>query len=235
GAARAATAGTTQGTIALMTLAQRLAAFAASLAFEDVPDDVVASVRLRTLDVLGIALASSRGDWAPAVIDLAGNGGRECTVLGTARMAPLPLAILVNGTLAHGLDYDDTHAASITHASAVILPTVLAMAEAHGLDGPSAITAAVAGYEAITRIGMAAPGEFHARGWHATAVCGAFGATLAAGRLEGLDRGRLTAALGIAGSFASGIIEHLEDGPWVKRVHPGWAAHSGVVAAGLAR
>src|SRR5438874_1369839 len=82
---------------------------------------------------------------------------------------------------------------------------------------------------------MAAPGEFHARGWHATAVCGAFGATLAAGRLEGLDRGRLTAALGIAGSFASGIIEHLEDGPWVKRVHPGWAAHSGVVAAGLAR
>ena len=126
-----------------MTLAQRLAAFAASLSFEDIPDDVVASVRLRTLDVLGIALASSRGDWAPAVLDLAGSGGGECTVVGTARMAPLPLAILVNGTLAHGLDYDDTHAASITHASAVIVPTVLAMAEARELDGRTATTAAV--------------------------------------------------------------------------------------------
>src|SRR5204863_197834 len=80
-----------------------------------------ASVRLRTLDVLGIALASSRGDWTPAVIDLAGEGGGECTVVGTTRTAPVPLAILVNGTLAHGLDFDDTHAASITHASAVIL------------------------------------------------------------------------------------------------------------------
>ena len=218
-----------------MTLAERLAAFAASLSFDALPEEVVASVRLRTLDVLGIALASSRGDWAPAVLDLASDGGGECTVVGTARTAPAPLAILVNGTLAHGLDFDDTHAASITHASAVILPTVLALAEAHELDGRTAVTAAVAGYEAITRIGMAASGAFHARGWHATAVCGAFAAALAAGRLEGLDAKRLTAALGLAGSFASGVMEHLEDGSWVKRLHPGWAGHSGALAAALAR
>jgi 2-methylcitrate dehydratase PrpD len=97
------------------------------------------------------------------------------------------------------------------------------------------VTAAVAGYETIARVGMAAPGAFHAAGWHATAVCGTFAATLAAGRLEGLDERRLTAALGIAGSFASGVSEHLEDGSWVKRVHPGWAAHAGIVAAALAR
>jgi 2-methylcitrate dehydratase PrpD len=218
-----------------MTLAERLAAFTASLSFDALPDEVVASVRLRTLDVLGIALASSRGDWAPAVIELAGARGGECTVLGAARTAPLPLAILVNGTLAHGLDYDDTHAASITHASAVILPAVLAVAEARELDGRTAITAAVAGYEAITRLGMAASGVFHARGWHATAVCGAFGAAVAAGACEGLDTARLTAALGLAGSFASGVMEHLEDGSWVKRLHPGWAGHSGALAATLAR
>jgi 2-methylcitrate dehydratase PrpD len=117
----------------------------------------------------------------------------------------------------------------------VILPTVLALGEAGAHSGRALVTAAVAGYEAITRLGMAAPGAFHARGWHATAVCGTFGAALAAGRLEGLDERRLTAALGIAGSFASEVIEHLEDGSWVKRVHPGWAAHSGIVAAGLAR
>src|SRR5947199_4465547 len=218
-----------------MTVAERLAAFTASLSFDALPDEVVDSVRMRALDVLGIALASSRGDWAPAVVDLAGEGGGECTVLGTARTASIPFAILVNGTLAHGLDYDDTHAASITHASAVIVPTVLGVAEAHDLDGRSAITAAVAGYEAITRIGMAASGAFHARGWHATSVCGAFAAALTAGACERLDAARLTAALGLAGSFASGVMEHLEDGSWVKRLHPGWAGHAGALAAGLAR
>jgi 2-methylcitrate dehydratase PrpD len=218
-----------------MTLAERLAAFAAPLSFDALPDDVVASVRLRALDVLGIGLASSRGEWARPVLALAGDRGGECTVLGTARTAPLPLAILVNGTLAHGLDYDDTHAASITHASAVILPTVLAVAEARELDGRTAITAAVAGYEAITRVGMAASGVFHARGWHATAVCGAFGAAIAAGVCDGLNAAQLTAALGLAGSFASGVMEHLEDGSWVKRLHPGWAGHSGALAATLAR
>src|SRR5262249_27922748 len=173
-AARTGTAGTTQGTIGAMTLAHRLAAFTASVSFDRLADEVVASVGLRALDVLGIALASSRGDWVPAILDLAGDAGGECTVVGSAKTAPPALAILVNGTLAHGLDYDDTHAASITHASAVILPTVLALAEARELDGRSTITAAAAGYEAITRPRMAASGLFHARGWHATSVCGAF-------------------------------------------------------------
>jgi len=109
-------------------------------------------------------------------------------------------AALVNGALAHGLDYDDTHAASITHASAVVLPAVLALGEAARTDGRAVITAAVAGLEAITRLGMAAPGAFHARGWHATAVCGAFAAALAAGRLDRLGEDRLAAALGVAGA-----------------------------------
>jgi 2-methylcitrate dehydratase PrpD len=92
----------------------------------------------------------------------------------------------------------------------------------------------VAGYETITRIGMAASGAFHDRGWHATAVCGPFAAALAAGRCAGLDAAKLTAALGIAGSCASGVMEFLEDGSAVKRLHPGWAGHAGAVAATLA-
>lgn len=221
----------------MATCAETLAEFTRALTFEAIPWEVTENARLRCLDVLGIALASTVQDFAPAVLGVAERwgGGGECTLVGTKLTASPPLAILVNGSLAHGLDYDDTHTASITHASAVVVPTALALGESLGLDGRSVLTAAVAGYETITRIGMAAPGRFHARGWHATAVCGAFAATLVAGKCLGLDRQRLTAALGIAGSFASGVLEHLENGSWVKRIHPGWAGHSGALAAGLAR
>jgi len=116
---------------------------------------------MRTLDVLGIALASSRGEWRRRWSISRARVGASARCSAPCGRA-IPFAILVNGTLAHGLDFDDTHAASITHASAVILPTVLALAEARDLDGRAAITAAVAGYEAITRLGMAASGVFHA-------------------------------------------------------------------------
>jgi 2-methylcitrate dehydratase PrpD len=220
-----------------VTLARRLADFTATLTFETLPAEVVASVRLRVLDILGIALAASTGETAPSVLGaLEGWGAAgDCTVFGSKQTAAVPLAILANGCLAHSLDFDDTHATSITHASAVVVPVALALGEASGRDGRAVITAAVAGYESIARLGMAAPGVFHARGWHSTAVCGTFAAALTAGRLEDLDAGRLTAALGIAGSFASGVLEHLEDGSWVKRVHPGWAGHAGAVASALAR
>ena len=134
-----------------MALARELARFAADLAFERIPPEVVASVRLRALDILGIALAASTGETAPALRGAlegwtAGQGG-PCTVVGTKLGAPAPLAALANGALAHGLDFDDTHAASITHASAVVLPTVLALGEASGVDGRRVVTAAVAGLE----------------------------------------------------------------------------------------
>ena len=216
-----------------MTLAERLATFAAALEFDQLPADVVASARLRVLDIVGLALAASTYDFARAVVAAVSEGG-PCTVIGTARTASAAGAALVNGTLAHGLDFDDTHAVSITHASAVVVPSALAVGEREGASGRDVIAAIVAGYEAIARLGMAAPGAFHARGWHATAVCGPFAAALAAGKLLRLDARGLTHALGLAGSFASGLMEFLEDGSGVKRLHAGWAAHAGVLAATLA-
>jgi len=222
--------------MAAMTLAERLAAFAADLEISQVPLAVVDSAKLRALDVLGIALAASTHEFAPSVLGaLESWGGGDCTVIGAKTGASLPLAILANGTLAHGLDFDDTHAGSITHASAVVIPATLSAAECERVSGRAALTAAIAGYEAITRIGLAAPGAFHARGWHATSVCGVFAATLAVGTVMRLDAGRLTSALGLAGSFASGVMEHLTDGSWSKRVHAGWAGQGGAVAATLAR
>src|SRR5712691_12927523 len=153
-----------------MTLAERLAAFAADLTFDALPAAVVSDVKLRALDILGIALAASVHEVGPPMRGgleaWAGRG--ECTVVGAKFTASAPIAIMINGTLAHGLDFDDTHAPSVTHASAVVIPTVLALGEAGGLDGRAIITAAVAGYESIARIGMGAPAAFHRRGWHAT-------------------------------------------------------------------
>lgn len=221
----------------MTTAAQALARFAARLCPEDIPFAVRENAALRVLDTIGCALAASREELADSVLSLARQwgGGGPCAVIGSPLRTPPPLAALANGCLAHGLDFDDTHAPSITHASAVLVPVVLALGQSEGLDGRSLLTALVAGYETITRLGMAAPGRFHERGWHATAVCGAFAAAVSAGRCLGLDEAKLTAAVGISASLASGVLEFLEDGTSVKRLHPGWAAHSGILAAGLAR
>jgi 2-methylcitrate dehydratase PrpD len=217
-----------------VTFAEDLGSFTASLTFDALPADVVANARLRILDVLGLALAASTYEFAAPVVAAVDMTEGPCTIIGARQTATPALAALVNGTLAHGLDFDDTHAASITHASAVVVPSALAVAERRGISGRDVITAVVAGYEAIARLGMAAPGAFHARGWHATSACGAFAAALTAGKLLGLDAPKLTHALGLAGSFASGLMEFLEDGSAVKRLHAGWAAQAGVFAATLA-
>src|SRR5690242_3823697 len=204
--------------------AVRLSEFTHALRFEMIPHEVRENIALRVLDTVGIALASTREDFAGPVLGLTeswGNG--ECTVIGSKIRASVPMAIVTNGSLAHGLDYDDAHIAGICKPSAVVVPTALALAESLGLDWGVALTAMAAGYETMTRLAMAASGEFHARGWHATAVCGTFAAAVVAGKCLGLSVSELTAALGIAGSLASGVLECLEDGSWVKRLHAGWA------------
>ena len=217
--------------------ARTLAEWAGGLRAEDVPAAVVDNAALRVLDTVGCALAGAKEEHVPALLGLVSRWGGPglSTIWGSPLTADPPRAALANGALAHGLDFDDTHADSVCHASAVLVPTVLALAESERLTGRAALTALVAGYEAMIRLGMAAPGRFHERGWHATAVCGAFGAALAAGKCFGLDADRLTSALGIAASMASGVMEFLEDGSWVKRIHPGWAAQSGIQAAVLAQ
>jgi len=219
------------------TYAEALSRFAARLSYEDIPPHVVASAKQRVLDILGLCLATYQMEFAQPVLSMARamGGHAESAVIGTRDMLPMSLAALVNGANAHGLDYDDTHTVSVTHASSCVVPTALAVAERQGATGKELITAAVAGWEAITRIGAVTPGRFNARGFHATSVCGTFATALVAGKLLGLSPQAQANALGISGSFTSGVMEFLTDGSWVKRVHPGWAAHSGIAAAMLAQ
>lgn len=219
----------------MSTISESLAAFALDLGWEDVPGDVVALAKGHLLDTLGIALASSRMDFAAAVHGAARalGSGEESTVIGLGTRLPAASAALVNGTLAHGLDFDDTHVEAVYHASAPAMAAALAVGEAAGRDGRSVLLAYIAGLELGCRLAGAAPGAFHDRGFHPTALCGTFACAAVAARLAGDPRAALVRALGLCGSQAAGILELRES--WLKRLHPGWAAHAGLVAAALGR
>ena len=144
-------------------------------------------------------------------------------------------AAFVNGTAAHGEDFDDTFEGGPVHAGAVIVPAVLAVAEREKLAGADALRAIAVGVELMCRASLVAPKLIHKAGFHPTAVLGAMGAAAAVATLFNLSKSQFVNALGIAGSMASGIIEYLAEGAWTKRLHPGWAAQSGIRAADLAR
>src|SRR5216117_4538660 len=217
--------------------ARRLARFVIGLRLDDVPSSVVTKAALLALDTLGCALASTRYDFGRAAVQTAERlgGPQESTLVGSKVRVAAANAVLANATLAHGLDFDDTREDAIVHTGSVAVTTSLAVGEARGASGRAALEAMVAGVETMCRVGLAVPGKFHARHYHPTALAGAFGAAAVAGKLHRLTEDELVHAFGICGSQAGGIIEYLADGSWTKRLHPGWAAHAGVVATLLAR
>jgi 2-methylcitrate dehydratase PrpD len=162
-------------------------------------------------------------------------GAGNTPVIGVATKLSMRDAMLMNGILIHGLDYDDTHAAGVIHATASTFPCALGSAAQTGLDGEALLTAYVAGMEVGTRLASVAKGGFHQVGFHPTGLIGAFACTLVAGRLFGLNAAQMAMAQGIALSVGSGSMEFLQDGAWTKRMHPGWAGVAGVTAATLAR
>ena len=216
---------------------RRLARFALGLRLADVPPKVVARAGLLTLDTLGCALAAAPTDFGHSVIATArGLGGdAESTIIGGGGKVGVSSAVLVNAALAHGLDFDDTREDAIVHTGCAAVPTALAVAEAARASGTAALEAAIAAVEVMCRVGLAVPGRFHARHFHPTSLTSSFAAAVAAGRLYGLNENELVNALGICGSQSAGIIEYLSEGAWTKRMHPGWGAHAGVIAALLAR
>lgn len=225
------------------TPTQEFAAFAASVTETGLPDELRADVTRRTLDFLGNSIAALPEPPARIASDVArswgGNGA--ATALGIVDPMPTPSAALVNGTLGHSLDFDDTHLPSVLHPSAAVLPAALATAEQVGATGTAFLDAAGVGTELACRLGMAGydtslgNSVFFERGLHATAICGAIGAAVAAGMLHRLDSDALTSVVGIAASMGAGLIEANRTGGTIKRVHCGWAAHAGVAAADLAR
>ncbi len=219
------------------TISSALAQFTAALAWEAIPGTVRERARHLMLDAIGCGLAARRFDFAEvslaAVTDLGGSGPRG--VLGVARRFPLRDAVLANGILMHGLDFDDTHSESIVHLSVGVLPAAMGVAAELDRSGRDLLVAYVAGLEAGARLGAVARGAFHQVGFHPTGVIGAFASALAAGKLHALDAAQLVNAQGVALSTAAGSLEFLEDGSWTKRFHAGWAGVGGITAAAMAR
>lgn len=201
-----------------------------------VPAEVDAAALRHLLDGLGNAVAGARSGVAlPAVTVALGLGGpAESTVLGTGLRISAPAAGLANGTLVHALDFDDTHAGGLVHATSIVLPAAFAVGEQVGASGREVLDAAVVGYEVACRVAAAAPNGFHSGGLHATMVAGVFSAAAITARLMRLDAATCTHALGIAGSQAGGLLAFLATGASTKQLHPGFASQAGIQAARLA-
>jgi 2-methylcitrate dehydratase PrpD len=201
---------------------------------ESIPDGMREVIEKLLIDVAGLCVAARNTDYVGAAL-----GGWEadggCTAIGHARALDAAGAAFVNGTAAHGEDFDDTFEGGPIHAGAVIVPAVLAVCERNSIEGKHALRAIAVGAELMCRASLVAPKLIHKAGFHPTAVLGAMGAAAAAATALRLSRKQFVDALGIAGSMAGGIIEYLAEGAWTKRLHPGWAAQSGIRAADLAR
>ena len=219
------------------SISQQISRFATGVSYESLPARVSERAKLHMLDVIGTALAATRFEFSHRAFAglRALNEHGAHTVIGLPAKLPLRDAVLMNGILAHGLDYDDTHPAAIVHPSSSAFPCALGVAEKLNASGSDLITAYVLGVDVATRIGVTAAGAMHTSGFHTTGIAGHFGAVIAAGKLLGLDAEELTRAQGLAGSTASAISEHRADGAWNKRMHPGWAGVGGITAAMLAR
>ncbi|MER5771835.1 MmgE/PrpD family protein [Streptomyces sp. NPDC001985] len=226
------------------TAVRRLARFAAGCRDRGLPGPVAEDVAGRVLDVVGNCHAGrAEGGPGDAVLRTvrAWGGTPQSGVFGDADRLPSPQAALVNGTLAHTLDFDDTHLPSVLHPSASVVPAALAVAEEVGASGARLSAAVAAGIEICDRLGMASylpelrNSVFFEKGQHATSICGTLAASAAAALLYGLDEDGIADAMGVAASMGAGLLEANRTGGTVKRVHCGWAAHAGVSAAALAR
>ncbi len=215
-----------------------LAHYCAALGYRDLPADVVQRTKDLALDFLGVALRGAASESGQTMTRLVRSLSTEgpSTVIGTPWGAAPQYAALANGTSGHSIEMDDVTTVSSLHPGVATFPAALALAEELDAHPREFLAAVVGGYEVMVRVGEAIGGAHaYAVGFHPTGVAGVFGAAAIGASLLELDDERTAHAFGIAGSMAAGSMEYLTDGAWTKRLHPGWAAHSGVLAARMAQ
>ena len=220
-------------------LTRRVGASCVQTDFSSFSEEVVDRSRYLLLDFLGCAI---RGTLTESTLPVLRVAARKCSrdqqipIIGTAIKSEASFAALAVGTAAHSLELDDVVNSGSLHPAVAVIPAALAAGYENRCSGAELLTAIIVGYELMVKLGIALKPTAHYRqGFHPTGTCGAFGAAAASARLLNLTEEQFVCALGIAGSQAAGSLEFLSDGSFTKRFHAGWAAHSGVVAAELAR
>lgn len=212
--------------------------FIINLNYENLEPEVVEKTKIHFLDSLGNILAAHQMPWSQIVIKVVKQmkGEEQSTVLGEETKYPMIMVALANGTMAHGVDADDSGSRpSWAHPGSCIIPAALAAAEAENVSGKELITALVAGYEISCRVDSSLYPGLRDRGFHATGVVGTIGAAAAAGKILGLNNEQMVNAFGLAGTQAAGLEEWLTTGDMSKRLHAGKAAMNGLLAAILAK
>ncbi|HUI35507.1 MAG TPA: MmgE/PrpD family protein [Stellaceae bacterium] len=215
-------------------LTRTLAERACAVTYDALPESVRELARQCVLDYFAVGLAGADDELVRILLDelSEAGGNQQAGVIGHAARLPVLSAALVNGAIAHALDYDDVHLAMPGHPSVAILPALLALAEERKASGKQVIAAFIAGYETCCRVGMSIRPGHYTRGFHATGTVGAFGAAAACAYLFGLDAEATGRALGIAGTQSAGLKSQF--GTMCKPFHAGKAAQNGLLAARLA-
>jgi 2-methylcitrate dehydratase PrpD len=218
-------------------ITKRLAQFVYELRYEDIPAEVIAKAKSSILDQLGCQIAFAELPWSQQVyrtiMELGGRG--ESTIVGYGDKTSAENAAFVNSSFNHGHELDDTFFPIPTHPGAVIVPTALAVGEREAISGRDLLLAVVVGHEVMLRVGLGVARSLLWRGHHTPPAVGPFGAAAAAGRILRLAAEPFLHALGIAGSFAGGLLEYTRTGSSVKRIHCAIPAQAGIRAAYLAR
>lgn len=209
-----------------------------ALRFGHLPGAVVDRTKYLLLDYLGVAARGALSDSSvpvQRVVKRMGKTGGGSVIIGTGITADPPYAALANGTAAHSLELDDVVNEASLHPAVAIMSAALGAGHTAGCSGRELIEGIVVGYEVMIRLGFTLdPAAHYARGFHPTGTCGTMGSAVTAAKILKLDQRGMVHALGIAGSQAAASMEFLTDGAFTKRFHPGWAAHSGIIAALLA-
>ena len=217
-----------------MTIAEEFSSWSKTLSVKDIPEKTQSTLKFLLKDICGIILSARNENYVKSLVETY-KGSGNLVSLGHIERFDLFSSAIIAGTAAHGEDFDDTFEGNPMHVGATMIPAMLSAAQKFNLNGDQILKGLTIGSELICRLALVAPTAMHKQSFHPTAVCGTFGVAAGLSSVLDLTEKQMVSALGIAGSFTSGIIEYLAEGSWTKRVHPGWSANSGMNATLIAK
>jgi len=217
-----------------MIIAEEFSSWGKNLKVKDIPEKTQFTLKFLLKDICGIILSARNEEYVKSLVETYKGSGNLIS-LGHSERFDLFSSAIIAGTAAHGEDFDDTFEGNPMHVGATMIPAMLSAAQKFNLSGDQILKGLAVGSELICRLALVAPTAMHKQSFHPTAVCGTFGVAAGLSSVLDLSEKQMVSALGIAGSFTSGIIEYLAEGSWTKRVHPGWSANSGMNATLIAK